>query len=131
MFFFFLAEINPFCYKFFKNIPSHTTLSSAHLERKERNNSLRKTFMIFSSSRAAVIVREEQLSELPEILSAISPSHIKDLQRQGRFYWQQYFKSIKDITLTTLQIINDRMYPYTAKDYTDWNEPRPRVSEKL
>ncbi|XP_071791199.1 exostosin-2-like [Asterias amurensis] len=77
--------------------------------------------------RAAVIVPEEQLSELPEILSAISPSHIKDLQRQGRFYWQQYFKSIKDITLTTLQIINDRMYPYTAKDYTDWNEPRPRV----
>jgi glucuronyl/N-acetylglucosaminyl transferase EXT2 len=27
------------------------------------------------------------------------------------------------ITLTTLQIINDRVFPYTARRYEEWNEP--------
>ncbi|XP_022093971.1 exostosin-2-like [Acanthaster planci] len=77
--------------------------------------------------RAALIVEEALLPDLRSILNKIPPSQIKEMQRQVHFYWQQYFKSIKDITLTTLQIINDRMYPYSAKDYAYWNEPRPRV----
>ncbi|XP_048448880.1 exostosin-2 [Rhincodon typus] len=30
---------------------------------------------------------------------------------------------MKAIALATLQIINDRIYPYAAKSYEDWNDP--------
>jgi len=29
----------------------------------------------------------------------------------------------------TLQIINDRVYPYTALKYEDWNDPPTSVSD--
>ncbi|XP_072448794.1 exostosin-2 isoform X2 [Chiloscyllium punctatum] len=42
---------------------------------------------------------------------------------QARWFWEAYFKSMKAIALATLQIINDRIYPYAAKSYEDWNDP--------
>lgn len=38
-------------------------------------------------------------------------------------YWERYFSSIKFITLTTLQIINDRVFPYASRTYEQWNDP--------
>ena len=71
---------------------------------------------------------EDRLMELPAILSNISPERIQTMLRQGHFYWEKYFKSMRDITLTTLQIINDRVFPYNGKSYEYWNEVMPRVS---
>uniref|UniRef100_A0AAA9RWA9 Exostosin-2 n=1 Tax=Bos taurus TaxID=9913 RepID=A0AAA9RWA9_BOVIN len=42
---------------------------------------------------------------------------------QARWFWEAYFQSIKAIALATLQIINDRIYPYAAISYEDWNDP--------
>jgi glucuronyl/N-acetylglucosaminyl transferase EXT2 len=47
---------------------------------------------------------------------------------QARWFWEAYFQSIKAIALATLQIINDRIYPYAAISYEEWNDPPSVVS---
>ena len=42
---------------------------------------------------------------------------------QARWFWDAYFSSMKAIGMTTLQIINDRIYPYAARTYEEWNNP--------
>uniref|UniRef100_A0AAQ4S139 Exostosin-2 n=1 Tax=Gasterosteus aculeatus aculeatus TaxID=481459 RepID=A0AAQ4S139_GASAC len=42
---------------------------------------------------------------------------------QAHWFWEAYFSSMKAIGLTTLQIINDRIYPYAARTYEQWNNP--------
>ncbi|CAI9717518.1 exostosinexostosin-2-like [Octopus vulgaris] len=73
--------------------------------------------------RAAVVIREDELGQVLNIVKAFSMERIYEMRRQVQFYWDRYFKSLKDITLTTLQIINDRVFPYAARPYEDWNEP--------
>ena len=34
---------------------------------------------------------------------------------------------MQKITLTTLQIINDRVFPYAARKYEEWNDPPNKV----
>lgn len=77
--------------------------------------------------RAALVVREDNLGQVLNIVKGFSMERIYEMRRQVQFYWENYFKSIKDITLTTLQIINDRIFPYAARKYDQWNEP-PSVS---
>uniref|UniRef100_A0A7M4EY33 Exostosin glycosyltransferase 2 n=1 Tax=Crocodylus porosus TaxID=8502 RepID=A0A7M4EY33_CROPO len=45
------------------------------------------------------------------------------LSLQARWFWEAYFRSVKAIALATLQIINDRIYPYAAISYEEWNDP--------
>ncbi len=47
---------------------------------------------------------------------------------QARWFWEAYFSSMKAIGMTTLQIINDRIYPYAARIYEEWNNPAVVVS---
>ncbi|GAA6104858.1 exostosin-2, partial [Tachysurus ichikawai] len=47
----------------------------------------------------------------------------------ARWFWDAYFSSMKAIGLTTLQIINDRIYPYAARTYEQWNNPPVVVSK--
>ena len=51
----------------------------------------------------------------------VSEERIVELQRQGSWLYQKYFTSLKEITLTTLDIINDRVFPENAKNYHEWN----------
>lgn len=48
---------------------------------------------------------------------------------QARWFWEAYFRSMKAIALATLQIINDRIYPYAAISYEEWNDPPAVVSK--
>ncbi|KAL5009577.1 hypothetical protein ScPMuIL_011882 [Solemya velum] len=73
-------------------------------------------------TRAAVFVREEQLDEIIDVLKKYSMSRIYDMRRQVNFLWEQYFSTMKAITLTTLQILNDRIFPYASKKYRQWND---------
>uniref|UniRef100_A0A670JF98 Exostosin-2 n=1 Tax=Podarcis muralis TaxID=64176 RepID=A0A670JF98_PODMU len=41
----------------------------------------------------------------------------------ARWFWEAYFQSMKAIALATLKIINDRIYPYAATSYEEWNDP--------
>ena len=73
--------------------------------------------------RAAVIIREEQLSKVYEILTSYTPQEITDMRKQVKHLWTNYFSSIKKIALTTIKIINDRVFPNLAWSYDDWNTP--------
>lgn len=63
-----------------------------------------------------------------EILAIVSDDRIAELQRQGSWLYEQYLSSIKAITLTTLKILNDRVFPQNAHTYQDWNVPPEPVS---
>lgn len=65
---------------------------------------------------------------MTEILKNYSAERIYNMRRQVQYYWQRYFKSLSDITLTTLQIINDRVFPFDATTYDEWNELPNKVS---
>ena len=78
-------------------------------------------------SRAAVIVYEDELANLTAILEHITSQRIHDMRKQVQFYWEHYFSSMQKITLTTLQIINDRVFPYAARKYEEWNDPPNKV----
>uniref|UniRef100_A0A3B3ZMZ6 Uncharacterized protein n=1 Tax=Periophthalmus magnuspinnatus TaxID=409849 RepID=A0A3B3ZMZ6_9GOBI len=73
--------------------------------------------------RASVVIPEEKLSEMYTILKSIPHRQVEEMQRQARWFWEAYFSSMKAIGLTTLQIINDRIYPYAARSYEQWNNP--------
>ena len=51
----------------------------------------------------------------------ISNQRYMELQKQGQFIYKTYFKDLKTITKTTLQILNDRVFSQHAKTYRDWN----------
>ncbi|XP_061193502.1 exostosin-2-like isoform X2 [Saccostrea echinata] len=72
--------------------------------------------------RAAVVIREDDLKDVVEVLKSYSMERIYQMRRQAKFFWDNYFHSVKAITMTTLQIINDRVFPYVAKRYEEWNE---------
>ncbi|XP_076078732.1 exostosin-2-like isoform X1 [Mytilus galloprovincialis] len=72
--------------------------------------------------RIAVTVLEDDLENMIQILESYSQEKIYELRQQVNFIWQKYFSSPKVIALTTLQIINDRVFPYAGKSYEDWND---------
>ena len=81
--------------------------------------------------RAALLVDEDDLSSVVDILRSVSVSRITSLRHQVEFFWRSYFSSLRSITITTLQIINDRVFPYTALKYEDWNDPPTSVSNLI
>ena len=74
------------------------------------------------------MVREDDLSMIGTIASKVSTRRVHEMRKQVNFLWETYFSSMRAITLTTLQIINDRVFPYAARKYEEWNEPPYRVS---
>ncbi|UYV71618.1 EXT2 [Cordylochernes scorpioides] len=73
--------------------------------------------------RAAVIFGEEEVGELVEHLASIPDSRVAELRSQACFLWDSYFHSMEAITLTTLRLLNDRVFPHTAASYHHWNDP--------
>ncbi|NP_001120887.1 exostosin-2 [Xenopus tropicalis] len=73
--------------------------------------------------RASVVIPEEKMFEMYSILQAVPQRQLEEMQRQARWFWEGYFSSMKSIALATLQIINDRIYPYAARSYEEWNGP--------
>uniref|UniRef100_A0A2D4P8L9 Exostosin-2 n=1 Tax=Micrurus surinamensis TaxID=129470 RepID=A0A2D4P8L9_MICSU len=73
--------------------------------------------------RASVLIPEEKMPELYNILQSIPQRQIEEMQRQARWFWEAYFQSMKAIAMATLKIINDRIYPYAATSYEEWNDP--------
>ncbi|XP_069821248.1 exostosin-2 [Dendropsophus ebraccatus] len=73
--------------------------------------------------RASVVIPEEKILEMYSILQNLPQRQVEEMQRQARWFWEGYFRSMRSIALTTLQIINDRIYPYAAKSYEEWNDP--------
>lgn len=76
---------------------------------------------IIDWKRAAIFIMEDYLSTLMEVLGSISQNRIKEMQKQIKFLYEKYFTGIKSVLETTLDIIQDRVYPHWGRTYDDWN----------
>lgn len=82
-------------------------------------------------NRVAVFIPEDNLSNLMTILNGISKEHITEMASQAKWLYENYFSSMKQITMVTLDIINDRVFPLMAKTYEQWNMPPNAVSSNF
>lgn len=83
--------------------------------------------MPFSShvdwNKLALFVPEDNIKNLVKIVHSVSK------ERRGELYWQlrwafdRYFASIEKITLTALEIINEKVFALAARTYEEWNMP--------
>lgn len=85
-------------------------------------NSLR-VYMASTIYRAAIFVREVDILIVIEILTKVSHKRITELRDHGAWLYTRYFKSMKAITKTTLEIIADRVFSHLARDSLFWNVP--------
>ncbi|CAD7012938.1 unnamed protein product [Ceratitis capitata] len=68
-------------------------------------------------------IREAEMHALVKKLSTVSHTKIFELQRQGRWVYHRYFKDLNAITLTALEILENRIFPHKARSVMDWNKP--------
>lgn len=71
---------------------------------------------------------EADLSNILELVGSVSAERRQQMSEHARWLYGHYFSTIEKITLTTLDIINDRVFPQNAKVYEDWNNPLNPVS---
>lgn len=62
------------------------------------------------------------------VLKKVSQQRITELQEQGAWLYEKYFKSMQKITVTTLEILADRVFPHLARNYIFWNVPPHKES---
>ncbi|CAG9787642.1 unnamed protein product [Diatraea saccharalis] len=71
---------------------------------------------------------EDNLKNLLKIVHSVSNERRGELYWQLRWVYDRYFSSIEKITLTTLEIINEYLFPLSARMYENWNMPEYLVS---
>lgn len=73
--------------------------------------------------RVVLQIYEQDLAKVAEVIRSVSEKRVSDMRRNGHFIYQQYFSSMERIAMTTLQIINDRVFPHQRLTYSEWNDP--------
>ncbi|XP_066901617.1 exostosin-2 [Halyomorpha halys] len=73
--------------------------------------------------RASLLLSEGDLSSILKVASAIPPVKRKEMSAHGKWLYSTYFSSMESITLSALNILNDRVYPQYARVYEEWNNP--------
>ncbi|THD20007.1 putative exostosin-2 [Fasciola hepatica] len=74
-------------------------------------------------SRISVRIHRSELDNMPSLLAAYPMLDIRRFQHQVHFIFSRYMSTIEQIALTTLDIVNDRVFPYYARSYAQWNNP--------
>nr|XP_033794064.1 exostosin-1-like [Geotrypetes seraphini] len=72
-------------------------------------------------NKAAIIGDERLLLQVPSIIRSIGPDKILVLRQQTQFLWDTYFSSVEKIVLTTLEIIQDRIFSHINRNAVMWN----------
>ncbi|KAG4078176.1 hypothetical protein HA402_002228 [Bradysia odoriphaga] len=72
---------------------------------------------------ASISIRESDLHSIVTVLKSVSKEKIEELQIQGRWLYEKYFCNIRQIVLTMLDELNDRVFPHLSKNYMNWNIP--------
>ncbi|XP_035271247.1 exostosin-1b isoform X1 [Anguilla rostrata] len=76
---------------------------------------------IISWNTAAVIGDERLLLQIPSTVRSIHPDKILSMRQQTQFLWEAYFTSVEKIVLTTLEIIEDRLFRHASRNSLMWN----------
>jgi glucuronyl/N-acetylglucosaminyl transferase EXT2 len=72
--------------------------------------------------RFSIRIWEHSLNNLFDILKSFSQNKIIEMREQTVFIWKSYFSSMKAIAMTTLKIINERIFPNSAQPSEHWNK---------
>lgn len=75
--------------------------------------------------RASIRIREDELLDVVGILKGISEARVSEMRSQALLIWERYFSSMAKVATTTLEVVNDRLFPHVAKSYEDWNDLPP------
>ncbi|XP_060524632.1 exostosin-2 [Cylas formicarius] len=79
--------------------------------------------------RVAVFVMESHLGTLMDVLRGVSPKRIETMRKALKFYYDTYFSTLEKVALTTLDVIQERAYPHSARTYDDVNLTPEEVNE--
>lgn len=79
-------------------------------------------------NRLAIFIPENNIHNLLKFVYSISNERRGELYWQMRWVYDRYFSSMAKITLTTLEIINEKVFPLAARMYEEWNMPEHIVS---
>ncbi|CAH8840467.1 unnamed protein product [Trichobilharzia szidati] len=74
-------------------------------------------------NKMAIRIPRIKFQKVPSILSTYSSREILLLRKQIMFAYERYFSSIEKIMITTLDILNDRVFPQYSRSYAEWNYP--------
>lgn len=77
--------------------------------------------------RIALFVPENNIKNLVKIVHSVSKERRGELYWQLRWVYEQYFASVEKITLATLEIMNEKVFPLAARVYEEWNTPEHLV----
>ncbi|XP_061391803.1 exostosin-2 [Musca vetustissima] len=72
-------------------------------------------------SLASVRIREADIHLVLDTLKSISAEKTEEMKQQGRRLYENYFNSIRTLTLTTLEYIQCRMFPHMERNKKHWN----------
>ncbi|XP_038600644.1 exostosin-1 [Tachyglossus aculeatus] len=73
-------------------------------------------------NQAAIIGDERLLLQIPSTIRSIHQDKILALRQQTQFLWEAYFSSVEKIVLTTLEIIQDRIFKHISRNSVIWNK---------
>lgn len=76
--------------------------------------------------RASLFISEQNIAQVATIVQQIPRSAWRSMSKQAVILYNSYMSSVEKISLTTLRIIQDRVFDYDAYRYEDWNSP-PRT----
>ena len=78
--------------------------------------------------RVALQIYEDDLPQLMEVIRDVSEERVADMRRNGQFIYDKYFASMERIAMTTLSIINERIFPSQRLTYSEWNDNSQAVA---
>ena len=65
--------------------------------------------------RVVIRIRESLLPQLDNLLSGIGASRVRRMRRYGASVFDRFLSSLPSVTLTTLDILNDRLIPSAVR----------------
>ena len=68
-------------------------------------------------SRASVTCWSHDIGEIVSRLSSLPTLNVQEMRKQGMFFYKQYYSSMSSIAMTTLDIINERVFPTSKLGY--------------
>ncbi|XP_066150552.1 exostosin-2 [Euwallacea fornicatus] len=71
--------------------------------------------------RVAIFIMESHLHTLSEVINLVSEKRINEMRKSVMFLYNKYFSSMERIAISSLDIIQDRVYPYQGRTYDELN----------
>lgn len=72
-------------------------------------------------NRAAIFIMESHLSKVMDVITKVSNKKIVQMRKCVKFLYNKYFSSMEKIAISTLDIVQDRVFPHLARTYDGLN----------